>query len=135
MSPEQISDYIRTRLRVAGARDLDLFSDRAQKRIAAYSRGIPRRVNILCDHCLVIGYADKQRRIDVDIVDQAIASLVGATRRPARRPTSLTWATWERWFLGAVAAAVLAGIAVAPLHSETSHLLTFARHVRDLFLR
>src|SRR5882724_2256036 len=131
LSPEQIRDYIRTRLRVAGARDLDLFSDRAQNRIAAYCRGIPRRVNILCDHCLVIGYADHQRRIDVEIVDQAIASLAG----PARGPASLAWATWERWVLGAVAAAVLAGIAVAPLRSDTSNLLTFARHVRDLVLR
>src|SRR5213593_898605 len=109
LSREQVRDYIETRLRVAGARDLGLFSDRAQDRIAAYSRGIPRRVNILCDHCLVIGYADQRRRIDVDIVDQAIESLQGAARRPARRPALLARATWGRWSLGAVAATALAG--------------------------
>jgi len=32
-------------------------------------------VNILCDHCLVIGYADQQRRIESDIVDEASAYL------------------------------------------------------------
>src|SRR5439155_1530847 len=46
LSRAQVRDYIQTRLRVAGARDLDLFSGRAQNRIAAYSRGIPRRVHI-----------------------------------------------------------------------------------------
>ena len=109
LSPEQIRHYIQTRLQVPGAPDLELFSHRAQNRIAAYSGGIPRRVNILCDHCLVVGYADQQRRIDVDIVDQAIAALGGAARRPARWPASLARATWGRWLLGAVAAAVLAG--------------------------
>ena len=109
LSHEQVRDYIQTRLRVAGARDLELFSDRAQTRIAAYSRGIPRRVNILCDHCLVIGYADHRRRIESDIVDQAIDAFEGAARRPARWPASLARATWGRWSLGAVAATALAG--------------------------
>src|SRR5438445_1198017 len=127
LSREQVRDYIETRLRVAGARDLGLFSDRAQDRIAAYSRGIPRRVNILCDHCLVIGYAEHRRRIEVDTVDQAIAALEGAAQRPARRSASLARATWERWFLGAVAAALIAGIAVSPLRTEATQLLTFAR--------
>src|SRR3989449_4687477 len=80
LSREQIRDYIQTRLRVAGARDLELFSGRAQTRIAAFTRGIPRRVNILCDHCLVIGYADQRRRIEVDVVDQAIEALEGPAR-------------------------------------------------------
>src|SRR5206468_222121 len=62
LSHGQIRDYIQTRLRVAGASDPELFSDRAQSRIAAYSRGIPRRVNILCDHCPVIGYADQRQQ-------------------------------------------------------------------------
>ena len=135
LSRAQVRDYIQTRLRVAGARDLDLFSGRAQNRIAAYSRGIPRRVNILCDHCLVIGYADQRRRIDVDVVDQAIEALAGAARGPARGPAALARTTWERWVLGAVAAAVLAGIAVAPLRGEAPQLLTLVRHVRDLLLR
>jgi general secretion pathway protein A len=135
LSREQIGDYIQTRLRVAGARDLDLFTDRARDRIAAYSRGIPRRVNILCDHCLVIGYAEQRRRIEADIVGQAIAS-IGGPRRSARRPVSLARAAWERWVVGGVATAVvLVGIAVAPLRGETSPLLTFVRHLRELFVR
>jgi len=132
LSSEQVRDYIQTRLRVAGARGLELFSDGAEARIAAYARGIPRRVNILCDHCLVIGYADQRRRIEVDIVDQAIQALEGPALRSARRATSPVRANGERWILGAVAAAVLAGIAVSPLRFEAAHLLTLARYVREL---
>jgi general secretion pathway protein A len=135
LSHEQVRDYIRTRLRVAGARDGELFSDRAQTRIAAYSRGIPRRVNILCDHCLVIGYADQRRRIEVDVVDQAIEALEGGARRPTPRSPSPARRARERWVLGAVAAAALAGVAVLPLRFEAEHLLTLARYVRDLFWR
>lgn len=135
LSREQVRGYIQTRLRVAGAADGGLFSDEAQSRIAAHSGGIPRRVNILCDHCLVIGYADQRRRIEADIVDQAIEALEGPARRPARWPMSLARATWERWFLGAVAAAALAGIAVSPPRFDATQLLTLARYVRDLLLR
>src|SRR3989449_9392196 len=89
LPPEQTRDYIQTRLRVAGARVLDLFSDPAQTRVAKYSRGVPRRINILCDHCLVIGDADQRRRVGGDVVDQAIAALDGPARRPARQATAL----------------------------------------------
>jgi len=52
-----------------------LFSEPAIRRISRYSRGIPRVINTLCDHCLVFGYADKVRCIDEDIVDEVIKYL------------------------------------------------------------
>jgi general secretion pathway protein A len=64
--------YIRNRLRVAGARDLALFNDAAIDRITTYSGGIPRVINILGDHCLLFGYAEQKRRIDPACVEQAI---------------------------------------------------------------
>ena len=42
---EETRAYIRTRLRIAGARDLGLFADSAVDRISAYSGGIPRLIN------------------------------------------------------------------------------------------
>jgi general secretion pathway protein A len=75
LSASEVPQYIRTRLRIARARDLGIFTDGALARIASYSGGIPRVVNIVCDHCLVIGYADQERRIGPHIVDQAIATL------------------------------------------------------------
>src|SRR5213593_2985984 len=83
---EETRAYIRTRLRIAGARDLGLFADSAVDRISTYSGGIPRLVNTVCDHCLLFGYADQKRRIDRPIVNQAIEYLEEGTRpRPKVR--------------------------------------------------
>jgi hypothetical protein len=66
---------MRTRLRVAGARDLDLFSAGAVATITRYAGGIPRLVNTVSDHCLLIAYADQVRRISREVAEEAIAYL------------------------------------------------------------
>ena len=109
LSSEEVGHYIQTRLRVAGSRDGDLFSDQARARIAAYSRGIPRRINVLCDHCLVIGLAEQRRRIEVDIVAEAIES-VDPVRRGLPRLTRSA-------------------------RLDTTHLRTLVRQMRELVLR
>jgi general secretion pathway protein A len=114
LTPEQTRDYIRTRLRVAGARDLGLFSEAAIIRIAEHSGGIPRVINTLCDHCLLIGYADQIRRIDRKIVEEAIEYFEEGERRP-RKPQRLLRARTRalvRWALPA-AGALLLGSAAA----------------------
>ncbi|MCI0410108.1 MAG: AAA family ATPase, partial [Acidobacteria bacterium] len=107
LTSEQTPDYIRTRLRIAGARDVGLFTERAVARVSEYARGIPRVINILCDHCLTFGYADQVRKIDRDIVDQAIEYLEkGERHRRGTRGTSL-WralAPVEWGMLGVMAA-------------------------------
>src|SRR5437660_9777712 len=45
---EETRAYIRTRLRIAGARDLSLFDSSAVDRISAYAGGIPRLINTVC---------------------------------------------------------------------------------------
>jgi general secretion pathway protein A len=86
LTPEEIRLYIRHRLRVAGAADVGIFTDAAVQKIADYSRGIPRVINIVCDHGLLTGYADSKRRIDADVVDEAIEYLEeGESRRWRRR--------------------------------------------------
>jgi type II secretory pathway predicted ATPase ExeA len=85
LTRQETHEYVATRLRIAGARDSGPFTDAAIDRIAKCAGGIPRTVNLLCDHCLVIGYADQIRRIGADIVDEAMANLDGH-RAGARRP-------------------------------------------------
>jgi len=116
-------NYIRSRMQMAGARDGAIFSSEAQERIAEYARGIPRVVNSLCDHCLLIGYADQTRRITPAIVDEAIAYLeVG--REPRRRGRARARArarymTPVRWgVLGASLAVVAAVACIALLQPE-----------------
>jgi general secretion pathway protein A len=134
LSRHETYEYIDHRLRIAGAIDLDLFSRGALRRIASYSGGIPRKINILCDHCLVIGYASNQRRIDTNIVGEAIAALHGAIARPALASIPRPRERHGRWILGAVAAAIVA-IAFSPLHLvDADSLLTLVREMRALLL-
>src|SRR5258706_16219975 len=82
MTRSATRNYIRTRLRMAGARDLGIFTEASVEHIVEYAAGIPRIVNTVCDHCLLIGYADQTRRLDRSIVAQAIGYLeVGARPR------------------------------------------------------
>ncbi len=111
----QVEEYIVSHLRVAGARHRQLFSLSAIRRIADYSRGIPRVINLICDHSLLIGYANQVRRIDVDIVSRAIEYLEesGADVRGARpaRFRPLQAARYAGVFAaGGVAAIVLAAL-------------------------
>ncbi len=75
LSPEETRLYVRHRLRVAGATDAGIFTDAAIQKIADYSNGTPRVINIVCDHCLLSGYADSKRRIDAGMVQEAIEYL------------------------------------------------------------
>lgn len=115
LSPEETRQYIRHRLRVAGAADAGLFTDAAVQKIAEYSRGIPRVVNIVCDHCLISGYADSKRRIDARMVDEAIEYLEEGERptwkrRRTQRLTPSPTAVWAA--RGGVAALVAALIVI-----------------------
>jgi len=68
-----VSAYIRSRLERAGAQDGSLFTPDALGRIAEVTEGIPRLVNVLCDSCLVAGFAGGATRISRAIVDEAWA--------------------------------------------------------------
>ncbi len=129
LTPAQTRDYIRTRLRIAGATDPGLFSDAAITRVAEYSGGIPRLINTLCDHCLIIGYADQVRRIDHKIVEEAIEYFREGERRPRKRRRRL--AAWRRalvrWRLSAAAVLILGSAAALTIAHSTEF-----RQVLDL---
>jgi general secretion pathway protein A len=128
---EETRAYIRTRLRVAGARDLGLFTDAAVDRISAYAGGIPRLVNTVCDHCLLFGYADQQRRIGREIVNQAIEYLEEGTRpQPKGRtlPGSRTRLVL-RWSIGSFVVTFASAVAALALklHIDAQGLLQSVR--------
>ena len=69
LSKEQINDYIVERLRIAGASGEVIFGAEAVEAIHKYSVGIPRVVNLLCEHSLINGYVDQQWPIGAKIVE------------------------------------------------------------------
>ena len=71
LSLEDVKDYIKHRLDVAGRHE-PLFTDVACEHIHEASRGVPRIINIICDTCLVYGFAQMAEKIDSSIVDEVI---------------------------------------------------------------
>jgi general secretion pathway protein A len=63
------------RLTVAGNKGHLSFADDAFGKIYDFSRGNPRRINILCDRALLIAYTGNQLEIDRRIVKLAIKDL------------------------------------------------------------
>jgi general secretion pathway protein A len=126
MSSEQIEQYIVSHLRVAGARQQP-FTPAAIQRIARYSRGIPRVVNMLCDHCLLAAYANQTREIDADIAQRAIAYLedgqpAGGWRRQLEAPAIGRYSkrVVVAWSAGAVAAAAATAGLFSPSAYQTA---------------
>ena len=69
LSKEQTHDYILERLRIAGASGEPIFSPSAVDSIHIYSLGIPRVINLLCEHSLVNAFVEQQRPIQSKIVE------------------------------------------------------------------
>src|ERR671934_1163817 len=121
LSPEEARQYIRHRLRIAGATDAGIFSDAAIQKIQEYSQGTPRVINIVCDHCLLSGYADSKRRIDSGLVEEAIEYLEEGERSEWKRRRRITLVPGR-----AAAWAARSGVAVAVIGLRA--LLAFAAH-------
>jgi general secretion pathway protein A len=66
---EETKSYVQQRLRIAGANGQEIFDPEALAAVHRYSSGIPRVINLLCEHCLVSAFVDQQKIIGADIVD------------------------------------------------------------------
>ena len=75
LSEEDSYSYVQHRLNIAGFKGPFLFNDEALKLIWQHSRGIPRKINIICDNALLIGYGIEKRIISREIIQEAIDDL------------------------------------------------------------
>ncbi len=75
LTPAETSVYIDQRLQTAGYKGGHLFTSEARTTIAAWSEGIPRKINNLCFNALTLGYALGRKEIDCPIVQEAANDL------------------------------------------------------------
>ena len=66
-----VEDYIRTHIKAAGGSS-ELFTGEAVREIHTYSTGIPRKINLICDKCLLNCYLNKTRIVDDIVVKRVI---------------------------------------------------------------
>jgi general secretion pathway protein A len=106
LSETETTQYIRHRMAIGGMKAPLPFDRPARRRIHVWSRGVPRRINLLCDRALLGAYSAGKSRVDSAIVDKAASEVFD---RPAGR---LHWQPRPRvaWALGLLTGAVAIGI-------------------------
>jgi hypothetical protein len=69
LSLEETKAYILQRLRIAGSNGQQIFDPEALVAVHRFSSGIPRVVNLVCEHCLVSAFVDQQKVIGPNVVE------------------------------------------------------------------
>jgi general secretion pathway protein A len=75
LKEKETYEYIRHRLAVAGYKGQPIFSPEARVLIWKISRGIPRKINILCDNALLIGFRERNPKINAAFIQKALSDL------------------------------------------------------------
>jgi general secretion pathway protein A len=88
--------YVKHRLHVAGARNLDLFSRRALRRVFWRTAGLPRLVNILCEQSLVNAFGAGEDRVEEGHVAEAARDLGLERPNGAARVAAWPQTEWRR---------------------------------------
>ena len=69
LTVEETKAYVAQRLRIAGSNGQQIFDPEALTVIHRYSSGIPRVINLICEHCLVSAFVDHQRVVTSSVVE------------------------------------------------------------------
>jgi general secretion pathway protein A len=72
LSEEDTYAYIEHRLKICGYKGPAIFSEDSLKWIWKNTGGVPRKINMLCENSLIIGYATETTSIGKNIVMEAI---------------------------------------------------------------
>ena len=73
LTQKETAAYISSRLATAGCSHSSLFPDEVVREIYTSSRGIPRIVNLLCEHALMFAYAERQRIVSPEMIQRISA--------------------------------------------------------------
>ncbi|HSC63688.1 MAG TPA: AAA family ATPase [Caldimonas sp.] len=83
LSTKETEHYIRHRLSVAGMTRAIPFDHKALQRIHEITRGVPRRINLLCDRVMLGAYAHGRHSIDIPMIEKAGREVFGRSTAEA----------------------------------------------------
>jgi general secretion pathway protein A len=69
LTQEETGVYIAQRLKIAGGNGHPIFSQEALEAVYKYAGGIPRVINLLCDHALLSAFVDRQKQVEADLIE------------------------------------------------------------------
>jgi type II secretory pathway predicted ATPase ExeA len=75
LKEQDVGPFILHRLRTAGCQQREIFLPEAVKRVALYSQGSPRRINIICDNALLTAYGAYQEQVSAEIIEEVARDL------------------------------------------------------------
>ncbi len=116
LNADETAQYIGHRLAVAGHTGASPFSSTAMRRIHQRARGIPRRINLLCDRALLGAYAGGKAQVDARTIDRAAREVFDTDPGPV----ALRAAHWRHATAGLVAGTLLVGAVVAGVNLSGS---------------
>src|SRR3981081_3589293 len=74
LTESQTHAYVAERLRIAGAA-WQIFSPDALDLVHRYSRGIPRIINLICEHALIVSYVEQVQQVTAAMVEGVAVEL------------------------------------------------------------
>jgi general secretion pathway protein A len=74
LNQQETYDYINHRLKVAGC-EKPIFKIAALNEIFLFSGGIPRLINIICDHALLTAFSKNTKQVDTNIIHECAEEL------------------------------------------------------------
>lgn len=74
LTEKETCEYIKHRLEVVGATG-PIFSEEALRQVFIYSNGNPRDINNICDMALLVGYGNKTKKIEKNIIEEVFKDL------------------------------------------------------------
>jgi putative secretion ATPase (PEP-CTERM system associated) len=83
LDEDETQRYIEHRLKCAGATDKPEFDPEAYLVIHRASKGIPRRINTLCDRLLLLGFMQGKVKLELGDVNEVLKDLASETELPA----------------------------------------------------
>lgn len=86
LTPDETLAYVLERLHIAGANGTPVFSKEALEAIQKYSKGIPRVVNLLCEHSLINSYAERLKPVPGQVVQEIAREFTLGEFAPTPRP-------------------------------------------------
>lgn len=86
LSMAEVTQYVRQQMQGAGAKQ-SVFDDSALEAITQRSQGVPRLINQICDHALLLAALGDETKLDADGIEEAWADLqrLPAPKRQIRK--------------------------------------------------
>ena len=75
LKEREVGPFISSRLMAAGYKGEPLFTAEAIQRIAIYSKGTPRLINVICDNALLVAYSLNQKTVQVEVIEEVARDL------------------------------------------------------------